>query len=423
MPIMRGGSDDTRTPHDEPNAVDAAWDELLGETGKDDGDSGYGAEPVTGDHAASVADGSANAGGERDRSIGDGRRTDADDVMARLMGGEAPKLPPLEAEPRVAHEPVEPLPAMASVRDEAPARAPAKVIVRLDPPAPPPPAPERASDRSSKPSLRILEGAPMRVRETEEQPVRASRPAEPFTPAPTSARGLPFVWLGVGALVLGAVAYAATRKDDVAPSSVRSQATAEPLAQRPSREPIDAVGTKPSGLDTASEAGFDDDTADAEDDTSGAKPPTPRSSDPREPPPGTPPEIAAVFRRLPVGPADRPPVGGIGATGIHIDHIAMGSEMQGATCTGHANDFSVSAGDRAGVCVRVVHAREKEELQVLWQKHGGSTRRSKMVVLPMHAYRTRGYLVLRSEYLGDWTVRILSSDGVELARHDFTVVP
>jgi hypothetical protein len=83
----------------------------------------------------------------------------------------------------------------------------------------------------------------------------------------------------------------------------------------------------------------------------------------------------------------------------------------------------VSAGDRAGVCVRVVHAREKEELQVLWQKHGGSTRRSKMVVLPMHAYRTRGYLVLRSEYIGDWTVRILSADDVELARHEFTVVP
>jgi hypothetical protein len=145
--------------------------------------------------------------------------------------------------------------------------------------------------------------------------------------------------------------------------------------------------------------------------------------DPREPPPGTPPEIAAVFRRLPVGPADRPPVGGIGATGIHIDHIAMGSETHGATCTGRTNDFSVSGGDRAGVCVRVVHTREKEELQVLWQKHGGSTRRSKMVVLSMHAYRTRGYLVLRNEYIGDWTVRILSSDGVELARHDFTVVP
>ena len=60
---------------------------------------------------------------------------------------------------------------------------------------------------------------------------------------------------------------------------------------------------------------------------------------------------------------------------------------------------------------------------MLWQKHGGSTRRSKMVVLPMHAYRTRGILVLRSEYIGDWTVRILSSDGVELARHEFTVVP
>ncbi len=152
------------------------------------------------------------------------------------------------------------------------------------------------------------------------------------------------------------------------------------------------------------------------------EPPPPRTGDPREPPPGTPPEIAAVFRKLPVSPADRSPIGGVGATGIHIDHIAMG-EFGDGKCAGSSNRFSLRDHRRVSVCVRVVHPREKEELTVLWQKHGGSTRRSKIIVKPLHAYRTRGYLQIRKEYLGDWTVRILSTDGVELARHEFTIMP
>jgi hypothetical protein len=454
MPNMRGGSDDTRTPDDEPNAVDAAWDELIGETGKDDGDSGQeSARPVTADHAAQDGDRPGVKIAEPDRAAGDGRRSDADDMMARLMAGEAPKLPtlgvdarkpePVGGEPVVADAPVK-VAVVAEASVDAPAATKAivaetptatvvkKVVVRdglavLEP--------EPPKERVGRSSLRAFELDPTAAsnRPTrEDHPVRASRPEEPTIQAPpprapATPRGLPWAWIGIGAIALGAAAYFATR-DDATPSRGRSTAGTEPAPQRPPREPVglDAASTTPVSDDAAGDDdGIEDSTADSGDDTgtSGTKPPKPRMGNPREPPPGTPPEIAAVFRRLPVGPADRPPVGGIGATGIHIDHIAMGSATQGATCTGHTNDFSVSGGDRAAVCVRVVHSREKEELQVLWQKHEGSTRRSKMVVLSMHAYRTRGYLVLRNEYIGDWTVRILSSDGVELARHDFTVVP
>ncbi len=467
---MTGGSDDARTPPGERNAVDAAWDELLGGSDEDGDDSGKtSARAVSGSHGAAPA-----------------RRADADDEMARLMGGDAPKLPPLDpAEappveaaqveapptPRIEAAQVEapPTPRIEAARIEAAQveapkveapptprieaaqieaakveapptpridatpvepRPVAKVIVREEPkaaahdePAARPKAAVAREEpaRGSRPSLRVvdLDALPARA---SEGAARAIRPTEDAPPAPAPARGLPWPWIAVGVLAAGAVAYLAAR-DRTGPSDRETTHTAAAPVDPPREPPPPrASSSSPGGTDGSDDARGDDDTAAPGDDTGEPKP-APRSGDPREPPPGTPPEIAAVFRHLPVGPADRPPVGGIGATGIHIDHIAMGSEMQGATCRGHTDRFSVAGGDKAGVCVRVVHTREKEELQVLWQKHGGSTRRSKMVVLPMHAYRTRGYLVLRSEYIGDWTVRILSSDGVELARHDFTVVP
>ena len=145
--------------------------------------------------------------------------------------------------------------------------------------------------------------------------------------------------------------------------------------------------------------------------------------DPREPPEGTPEEIAAVFRKLPISPADRAPVGGIGKTGIHVDDVTMGNTYDQSRCEGGEGTFSVSRGDLANVCLRFVHQREKEEVSVVWQKVGGNARRGKIVVKPLHAYRTRAYLKLRSEYVGEWEVTILSEDGVALARYPFTVVP
>jgi hypothetical protein len=397
-------------------------------------------------------------------------RPDADDEMARLMAGAAPRLPTIDpdtAELRVdapdepaqqpkLGAPEEPVvtpsagatqavvaTTVVASRPEQPVvtgaptpverAAPSKIVVgSKDALADAPPkAPVTREEpvvqtRASRPSLRVVEVAPVpaSLHDADERAARASRPAEPASAEPEATRGLPWAWIGIGVLALGAVAYVAMRDD--ASSSGRDGGSTTPVAERTPQEPVkaDPRPSTPPPIDAQTDdAGSQDEGGVESDDAGGTKPPTPRSKDPREPPAGTPPEIAAVFRRLPVGPGDRPPVGGIGVTGIHVDHIAMGSETQGATCRGRADDFSVSAGDRAGVCVRVVHAREKEELQVLWQKHGGSTRRSKMVVLPMHAYRTRGYLSLRSEYIGDWTVRILSSDDVELARHEFTVVP
>lgn len=152
-------------------------------------------------------------------------------------------------------------------------------------------------------------------------------------------------------------------------------------------------------------------------------PPSDPTRDPREPPEGTSAEVAAVFKKLPVSPADRAPVGAVGKSGIHVDDVSMGSRYERSRCSGGNGSFSVAKGDLVNVCLRVVHQRQKEELSVVWQKVRGNARRGKIVVKPMHAYRTRAYLKLRSEYVGDWEVNVFSEDGAQLARYPFTIVP
>ncbi len=191
-----------------------------------------------------------------------------------------------------------------------------------------------------------------------------------------------------------------------APIPPTGQPRRPPPGTPPSVEPVDAA-TGTDGGDS---------------DSSGNAPDAPRTGDPRQPPSGTTPEAADAFSKIPVSPADRPPVGGIGASGIHVDRITVGSQYENQDCAGKTDEFSVAAGDRVSVCVRLVHQREKEEVVVLWQKEGGAARRGKMIVKGSHAYRTRAYLMLREEYVGEWTVRILSEDEVELAAQSFTVV-
>ncbi len=140
-------------------------------------------------------------------------------------------------------------------------------------------------------------------------------------------------------------------------------------------------------------------------------------------PEGTPPHIARVFKRLPVSVRDGPPLGGIGASGIHVDQISLGSRYGRRGCTGKEDDFSIRGRDQVNVCFRVVHNRVDEAVTVVWEKDGDRVKRRRGIAIPgMHAYRSRAFLVLRSEYTARWTVRIYSEDGVELASTAFSVV-
>lgn len=253
---------------------------------------------------------------------------------------------------------------------------------------------------------------------------------------PRSSRGLVML-VAVGLIVAAGVALAIRggqdTKSEVAAGIAVAAANLDTTdaASRPVRDRV-------VHSDAASPRGPDGKRAPDDSSSSGSPEASPRSgsdgagsiakiapavvADPRQPPPGTPPETAAVFRKLAVSPADRAPVGAVGASGIHIDQISMGATYDRGKCGGEARRFSLAVGDRPSVCVRVVHQRTKEDLVVQWEKQDGATRRGKLHVKATHAYRTRTYLMLRHEYIGDWTVKILSQDGAELAAYSFSVV-
>jgi hypothetical protein len=147
----------------------------------------------------------------------------------------------------------------------------------------------------------------------------------------------------------------------------------------------------------------------------------PRSGDPREVPPGTPAAIARVFQRLPVAIHDGPPLGGIGASGIHVDKIWLGTRYEKDGCDGETDSFSLARESQVNVCFRAVHSRVEESVEVEWVKDGAPFRRRAVNIPDLHAYRSRAFLVLRREYIGAWEARVLSEDGVVLAATSFTV--
>lgn len=147
----------------------------------------------------------------------------------------------------------------------------------------------------------------------------------------------------------------------------------------------------------------------------------PQVGDARAVPEGTPAAIAKVFQRLPVAIHDGPPLGGIGASGIHVDKIWLGTRYEKDGCADETASFSLARHSQVNVCFRAVHSRVEESVEVEWVKEGKPFRRRGVQIPDLHAYRSRAFLVLRREYLGAWQARVLSADGVVLATTSFTV--
>lgn len=213
---------------------------------------------------------------------------------------------------------------------------------------------------------------------------------------------------GLGAVVVALVSCGAP--PEPAPAEVvvervsRHDPTPTPAAASEIRLPVAQVAQVP-----AVEPEEDEPAADA-------------APGPRVAPPGTPAAIARAFQRLPVAISDRPPVGGIGASAIHVDKIWLGAGYEREGCTGEEERFSLAKHGQINVCFRVVHSRVEESVDVLWEKDGELFRRQSLQIPERHAYRTRAYLVLRREYIGSWKARVVSVDGVELAGKSFVIV-
>lgn len=274
------------------------------------------------------------------------------------------------------------------------------------------PVADESEDEDEPPPPIVLH--PERQPEPKPEPSRSARPEPPMKKS-----RLPLL---VGGTVAAALAVWLAR-DPPEPKKTSDTKSLGAVTKPEDLQPLEPeLATPPDVMPAAQDASASSEVQ-AKPKPDRTPPKVDPNRDPREPPEGTPEEIAAVFRKLPVSPADRAPVGGVGKTGIHVDDVSMGNTYARSRCTGGDGTFSVSKDDLANVCLRVVHQREKEELSIVWQKIDGNARRGKIIVKPLHAYRTRAYLKLRGEYVGDWEVTIFSEDGVVLARYPFTVVP
>ncbi len=151
------------------------------------------------------------------------------------------------------------------------------------------------------------------------------------------------------------------------------------------------------------------------------KPTRPIAQTKRRIPAGTTDDHADAFRKLPHGRGDATPLGGIGSEGVHVDHLAVGTKAPDSICSGESDKFSTHRDDMIFACIRVVHRRLPQRLMVRWERDGHLVRRQWLPIPDVHAYRTRASLPVRVRFRGDWEVRVLSDDGVELATHRFRI--
>lgn len=232
----------------------------------------------------------------------------------------------------------------------------------------------------------------------------------------------------LGMVALGLVAAAAlllwwTSDDDARPAEQAAVEVAAvespgagsgtaPVRPRLRPEPEEVEPPMPAGTSMFGN-GFGDVSDEIE-------PPQPRAE--RVVPPGTLEGNAKALRNLPHASTDRAPVGGIGPEGMHVDRIGLGTNIQDGACMGPTGKLSVRDDDHAHVCFRVVHPRIKQRVIVRWERGGKLVRRTVVPIADSHAYRTRATLPLRRTFRGDWTVRIVSTDGIELASQSFQVL-
>jgi hypothetical protein len=115
-------------------------------------------------------------------------------------------------------------------------------------------------------------------------------------------------------------------------------------------------------------------------------------------------------------------VGGVGASGIHLDDITVGKGWAASRCEDLGARFEVETDDRVNVCFRVVHPRVAETVTVEWAREGKVRQTIDVSVKPTHRYRTRAWLPVSAGRAGEWTATVKSTDGVVLGSVEFEII-
>jgi hypothetical protein len=119
---------------------------------------------------------------------------------------------------------------------------------------------------------------------------------------------------------------------------------------------------------------------------------------------------------------DKPPVAGVGASGIHLDELAVGKGWASSRCEQLGARFEVETDDRVNVCFRVVHPRVAETVTVEWARAGKLRQSIEVNVRSTRAYLTRAWLPVSAGRVGEWTATVKADDGSVLGRVEFEIV-
>ncbi len=279
----------------------------------------------------------------------------------------------------------------------------------------------RNGSGGSEPEPTVAEAKPTAETAAMPQAIAATPQVVELEPQRGSKTGLLIV-LAVAIVIPLVVVFVGRSEPTVETPPQPVSTRAPPSTDGPQARPPGSTHTEPGDPKLA--ALLEDEKARAEAKAKAAK--VKAALHPRDPkviPPGTPEESAKAFSKLPVSMHDQAPVGAIAKSGLHIDMVELGRDYDNG-CVGTTEQFSATTDMIANVCFRAVHARVDELVWVIWEKDGVVTRRGKVRIRDIHAYKTRAYLKLRPEYLGSWTVRISpeGEDGTDLAVVDFEIV-
>lgn len=138
-------------------------------------------------------------------------------------------------------------------------------------------------------------------------------------------------------------------------------------------------------------------------------------------PAGTPEEHVAAFINLPLSKRDKPLVGGVGASGIHLDELMVGKGWASSRCQELGARFEVDVDERVNLCFRVVHPRVAETVTVEWARAGKVRQSIAVNVQPTHSYLTRAWLPVGRGRAGLWTATVKSEDGSVLGQIEFEI--
>jgi hypothetical protein len=111
---------------------------------------------------------------------------------------------------------------------------------------------------------------------------------------------------------------------------------------------------------------------------------------------------------------------------VSVESILIGPTYAHYTCPEPTNHLSLQAHRRVNICLQIAPmlGPAGETVTVVWERNGAFYGTTELTIPVRHIpLRTRAHMAIDQRRAGDWSVRVLSRKGKELARSTFQVGP